>query len=91
MIWRAFVDTDLGTDSKTCTVVDALKDAIEIVPKHSKDIGIQMHHPGKVGDDMVSSDSIAKDVIEVDTSEYVKRNWHKYVNLANEMISTNRE
>ena len=87
MIWRAFVDTDLGIDSNTCTVVDTLKDAIEIVPKHSKDIGIQMHHPGKVGDDIVSSDTVARDVIEVDTAEYVKRNWHKYVNFANEMIA----
>lgn len=87
MIWHAFVDTDLDIDSNTCKVVDALKDAIEIVPKHSKDIGIQMHHPGKVGDDMISSDPFAKDVIEVDTTEYVKRNWHKYVNFANEMIA----
>ena len=46
-----------------------------------------MHHPGKVGDDIVSSDMAARDVIEVDTIEYVKRNWHKYVTLANEMIA----
>ena len=87
IIWNSFVSTDLGIDSNTCKVIDDLKDAIEIVPKHSKDIGIQMHHPGKVGDDTVSSDPFAKDVIEVDTAEYVKRNWHKYANLANEMIA----
>ena len=87
IIWNAFVGIDLDTDSKTFKVIEALKDVIEIVPKHSKDIGIQMHHPGKVGDDIVSSDPFAKDVIVVDTVKYVKRNWHKYVNLANEMIS----
>lgn len=86
MIWHAFVDTRLGIDPETNRVVDALRDSIEIVPRHSKDIGIQMHHPGKV-DSIASSDLLAKDIIASDTIRYVTGNWHKYLNLVNEMIA----
>ena len=91
MIWKAFVDGEHSIDSKTSDIIDKLVDKIAIVPKHSKDIGISMHHPGKTkGDSGAIYEEIFINAMNnkfmQDTSMYVKKNWLKYVNMANEII-----
>jgi len=93
MIWKAFVDGEQCIDSKTSDIIDRLVDKIAVVPRHSKDIGISMHHPGKT---KISSHTIYEhekkfgdamtDIFTQDTSMYVTKNWLKYVEMANEMI-----
>ena len=89
MIWESFIESDNDSNSMPYRIVDMLKDSIEIVPKHSKDIGIQMHHPGRVGDDPIYRNALIDNIdscFAKDTNYYVKKNWLKYVNLANEII-----
>ena len=86
MIWKAFVDGKHDMDSKMSDNIDKLVDTIAVVPKHSKDIGISMHHPGKTTIPTDLHICASTSVLVEDTYAYVKKNWLKYVNMANEII-----
>lgn len=84
MIWNAFV-SDRCMDSKMSTLVNALKDSIEVVPKSSAEIGVQMHHPGKVGDGIGLEDG--RHTYAQDTMDYMHKNWQKLIKIANSIIN----
>lgn len=84
MVWDAFI-SEPCTDSTLHKMVDELREKVEVVPKSSASIGVQMHHPGKVGNDFMLLDGTA--VYAQDTAAYVHSSWLKHASMASSIIN----
>lgn len=91
IIWEAFTGSEHNVDSKICDLVSSLREGIEVAPMHSKDIGISMHHPGKVNHDCAALpiDAMHASCFAKDTYDYVNKNWLRYADLAAKMLLEN--
>lgn len=86
MIWNAFTMEMHYDGHKSYNFMSSLIDSIKIVSRSSSDIGVQIHHPGKVGCWSIMLPNTL-DAYVNDINLYVRRNKMKYIDLAKKIIN----